>query len=435
MNKNKMTFARVVTTFVMVAILCLGMAAPALASEPPISTGSEENSAEAAITKVLVIADGTDIPDRTYEFTFTPKAVAGVTVLAGEMPGIPPATISMNEGDRNLANKPVNGIVTVPKQTTQDIFSGAKWPHAGVYLYTVKETKGSDEHISYSAGAYDVYVYVANKEDGSGLYVAGISARIAVNDASNENTSTGAKVDPTPGGNGEDYSQSRIIFTNTYLKDIDETDPTVEGNQKFVISKTVTNDYGDHTKYFKFTLTTDRPATLEAEATYKAYVVETVGGVPQVVTSKENHATVMESEGLGDYIDVTTGGSATIYLKHGQKLVFTGIHDGASYIVEEAAERDYTASVEIVESGKEGITLANTGPNVKRSSAPEGDAGLMRIISGKGNAAAFTNQYKDVTPLGISVYTLPYITLITIIIIACAAYVVFVYRRRAKDEK
>ena len=435
MRKIKMTFARAMTIFVLAAILCLGLAAPALAAEPLISTGSEEKSAEAAITKILVIADGTDIPDREYEFTFTPKAVANVTVLIEEMPEIPPVTISMSESDRDLANIPVNGIVTVPKQTTEDIFSGAKWPHAGVYLYTVKETKGSDGHISYSAGAYDVSVFVANKEDGSGLYVAGISAKIAIKDASNENANTGAKVDPTPGGNGEDHSYSQIIFTNTYLKDIDETDPTVEGNQKFVISKTVTNDYGDHTMYFQFTLMTERPATLEAEANYRAYVVETVGGTPQVVTSEENHTAVMASEGFGDYIKVTTGRNVLIKLKHGQKLVFTGIHDGASYIVEEAAEKDYTASVEIVENGKKVITLANEGPYLVRSTAPEGDAGLKRIISDKGNAAAFTNRYKDVTPLGVSVYTLPYITLIAIIIIACAAYVVFVSWRRAREEK
>jgi len=435
MNKKKMTFVRGLTIFVLTAIFCLGMAAPALASEGPISPGTEETNADTAITKMLVIAEGTEIPDSTFEFTFTPNEKAGETAPAKEAPPIGPVLISMSESDRSKANDPENGIVSVPKESAGSIFSDVKWPHAGVYLYTVKETKGNDEQINYSKGAYDIYVYVANKEDGSGLYIAGIGAKIAVNDDSNGNTSIETKVDPTPGGGGDEYSHSQIIFTNTYVKDIDETDPTVESNQKFYVGKTVTGDYGDHSKYFTFFLTIERPATLAAETTYKAYVVETINGKPEVVTSEKNHAEIEPSEGRGDYINVTTGSPIVINLTHGQKLVFTGIHDGASYFVEEAAAKDYTAKVEIVENGEDSITLSNSTPNTKRSTVPDGEANFMRIINSNDNFASFFNNYKDTAPMGISVDNLPYITLITLLIIAGAVYVAVKYRRRAQNEK
>jgi len=438
MSKKQSTMAKLITSLFMALVLCLGVATPVFAAgeeNGPFSTGSEDASAGAAITKMLNIAEGTEIPDCVFTFTFTPKFVDEISVPVNETPTVLSKEIEFSGDDMDKAMDAADGVVSVPKETAEDVFKGIKWPHAGVYVYTVKETKGSDSQYVYSEAQYDVYVYVANKEDGSGLFVEGVASRVLVNDEANAGSVEGEKVDPTPGG-GPGFEFSQMIFTNTYTKRLEEKDPTNEANQKLNIGKAVTGAYGDLTKYFDFDIDLKKPATINEEINYKAYVVEMVNGRLEVVTSKENHQGVEKSGSYGDFIFVTTGTPITIHLKHGQQLAFTGIHDGASYMAEEGAAIDYKASVVIKESGSSAdVTLANDDTGKERSTAPDNDKTLMRIVNGYGNKASFTNQYKEVSPMGIGVDNLPLIMMIVIVAVAATAYAALEYRKGPKAGK
>jgi len=429
------------TSFLIAVILCFGMAMPVFANESgpgdsnePITEGTEAAEAKAGITMVFKVAEGTEIPARMFEIAFTAKEVENVSVPEGKMPDVDPAYISFTANDIETAGAAEGGVVSVTKETPEDVFAGVEWPHAGVYVYTVEETDKTDAQIGYSSGKYDIYVYVANKAEEDGLFVEAIAARILSNDVSNAGAAPNAKVDATLGG-GQGFSRSQLIFTNIYIQQVEETDPVNEVNSKLSIGVTVSGSYSDKTKYFDFLVDLKKPGTVSEETDYRGYVVEKINGEHEVVTSAENSSAVVTSTELGDFIEFTTGTTTEVKLRHGQQLVFTGIHDGASYIVTGKAAADYKASVKITENGVQGqIELSNNTTNEDRSTAPDNNTSLRRIINGAGNKADFNNEHKEVTPMGIGIDNLPYIILAIVTLTALVGYMTFMSRRNLKEE-
>ena len=444
---KKKTFIKVVAGFVLAMTLCLGTAMPAFASSGPVVSGTEADPAEIAIAKVLSMAEGTTPPNETFKFSVSPKSLDGdpSDLAKGKMPPIPTQEIAYNSMD------PVptadNGMVTFPKEEGTDMFNGLAWPHAGVYVYTIREIVPNPQTsgITYSQAAYDIHVYVANGTNG--LYVAAVGAYLMVNDG-------GTAVPGTPKVPGEEGGDplitgdySGIAFTNKYLKSGGGVDPKEPNDHVLDINKTVAgnelgDDYGDRSKYFSFVLTVQKPASLENEQEYKAYVVEpdpSNVGKFKVVTTTDNYATLQTDPTYGPYIKVTTSPSATmtINLKHNQHLVFVGdMHYGSSYKAVEAAVENYTAKVVVTENGGTPITLSNGAPNTARSTLANDSADPLRIVGQSGkNIAAFTNTYKEVTPMGIAIDDMPYIILIGVALIALAAYVVVRTRRNSRDEE
>jgi len=405
------------------------MATPAFAAESGFSEGEEGDDATAAITKIFHMADGTVTPAETFTFTFTMKEVNGVTTnLAGKMPPVSSKQVSYTAADTLAA---VDGMISMPREA-EDIFAGVDWPHAGVYIYTVKETEGSNAKIAYSKAEYDIHVYVANGENG-GLYVAGISAYRIKNDEGTAETP--AKVDPTPGEDSE-YPYSQIIFNNTYVNTSGGGDPADPDNHALDINKTVTGTYGDKTKYFEFTLTMDKASTLDENVKYEAYVMaENEDGDLKNVTSTKNYNPLKNNATYGLYIEVTTGDPIVIYLQHGQKLVFTNLHYGTSYIVTESADANYKASVTVVADGNALTPLVNADFGQPRSTAPNDTPAFKHVVGENENSASFTNLYKQIIPTGISVDNLPYILMIAVALGALAGYVIVKNRRDRKSER
>ena len=483
------------TSLALVMLLCSSMVLPAFADDPPnYAVGTETSPARAAITKVLRMAPGTTTPAGTYNFTITAKHINGghgvqggvdydnvaTLGLPGYMPTVSGTSITYDGTEAGKLEES-DTIKKVYKETdeanqatTSDIFAGITWPHAGIFTYTVKETtptSGAIPGITYSLAEYDVDVYVANKS-GGGLYVAAIGAiRVKKDDGTNEATNT--KVIPPPGGDPTvtgDYS--KMEFINNYTKS-GGLDPREEGDHRLDINKIVARpntaedtDFGDRTKYFNFTVTIQKPATItETPTTYKAYVViPNTTAVPgkefEVVTSVKN----VENSSLfiteekdevnnkyGDYILVTAGTEITIKLQHNQHLVFVGdLHYGSTYIAVEKGEPGYIAKVGIYDGTSTAITLENTNTNTNRSTAdpgkpadpedlahPDGIPAVNeRIIKDSGrNKADFTNTFETVTPTGISVDNLPYIILIAVVITALAGFVVIKSRKRVSRSE
>ena len=430
MTMNRIKMLKLIASFAMAMLLCLSIATPALMADN-YSKGTELEPAQAKITKVLTMADGTVTPVETFTFTMTSKKVNDETATSTNMPVIGSKTIGFTAADTGSVE---SGVKSVIKETTDDIFKDVDWPHAGVYIYTVEEEEGDMTGMTYSEAVYDVYVYVANGVNG--LYVAGIGAYLMVDQDGEE--ADEEKVDPTPGDPLIPGDHSEMIFNNTFIKQ-GGGDPTNPADHMLNISKTVAgfaagNDYGDRTKYFSFSLTVNKPATVDGSVTYFAYVVAPKsGGGLEVVTNEFNYASALVTDQYGKYIPVVAGTPITILLKHGQQLVFTNLHYGSSYIATEAAVTDYTAKVDVVVNGAAPVTLSNASHQTARSTAPNETPGLERVIGEGVNSAAFTNTYKSVTPTGINIDNLPFIVLIAVV--SAALVIALLIKHRSKEKK
>lgn len=183
--KHNKKMRRVLLTLTLAIVLCLSSMSMAFGAGEPI-TGNETTPATAFITKILQMPEGTTTPGVTFKFDITSKTVDGVTATASNMPVINEKSIAVSSSDTGTV---ASGLKTVAKETTEDIFKDVNWPHAGVYTYTITEQTATytgidsaTETMTYSPATYDITVYVANKTDGSGLYVAAIGTEIKVVD-------------------------------------------------------------------------------------------------------------------------------------------------------------------------------------------------------------------------------------------------------------
>ncbi|GLC82675.1 DUF7601 domain-containing protein [Lacrimispora brassicae] len=424
MKKKNNELGRRLTAMALAAVMCIGTAQSAFAVGNAIF-GTESQPAEAAITKKLDMPEGTTTPGATFSFQLSPVSVDDRTAAAdlASMPAISPVNIAFTSGDTGTVS---NGTKTILKQSG-NVFSGVTFPHAGVYVYRVEEsqsvtgyTPGGNETYTYSPANYTIAVYIKNGT--GGLYIAAIASSISVNDSSNQTSNPGEKVDPTPepGDPNITGNYSKIIFTNTYSKTAGGVDPTDPNNHVLTVSKAVSGDYADRTKYFAFQVTATQPGVVSGASTYMAYVLNSSN---QVVTSADNSSNT-QTDGSGySYIKFTSGTPETVSLKHDQKLVFTDLHIGADYVAIESAVEHYTASAAVVVNGGTAIGLSNAFDNTALSTD-------TRLIGEFKNSAAFTNNYRTITPTGVIINNLPFIMILILAAGAFAAFVVVKSRKK-----
>ena len=443
MTKKRFSMLKLMLTAVLAMILCFGMALPAFAGEDPPTIPTPT---EAAITKILQMPEGTVTPTITFTFTMSPVSLNGDST-SGALASMPAAwtrTIGYTSADdTDNITTPVAGAISIAKEV--NIFGTAPpvlWDHAGVYVYKVTETgPGSfdahtgdfDDIYTQSQAEYEITVYV--KEGATpGTFV--IEAVAASKTKTDEGTAVpgGEKIDPTPGGDGDEYEYSQMIFTNTYRQNNGVKEPEdpdeVEDGSVFDISKAVSGDFADASKYFAFDVKIANNSKFGAYPgqTLMAYVLEESSTGWEVVTAIDNYATIEEDDFGMKYIQFTAGTALTINLKHGQKLAFIDLPVGAVVDVTEQAAVSYEPAYS--------LTLGGGTPASDNASANTALGFSGKYIGGAGaNIAAFTNHYESTTPTGIIVDNLPYIILIAIALIAIVAYVAYRYRRNARYEK
>lgn len=148
-----------------------------------------------------------------------------------------------------------NGTITFAPDTsdaTKDVYEGTTiistnagvFTRPGIYHYTVTETKGSYEGISYDTAARDLYVYVVN--DGNGkLKVSNVVLAKKVIE------------------NNEEKTVKSEEWTNDYGKDND----TIHSVK---LTKKVTGTQGDLNKKFNFTVKVKGAVNEAYKVTYKA---------------------------------------------------------------------------------------------------------------------------------------------------------------------
>lgn len=331
--------------------LCAGTAV--MAEEAPAPTVGQ-----AGITKNLHIAEGITVPDTTFTFN--------ITQTSGDETTVAKTTTADFRADAVTDD-------LVSKAATTELADATKYPHAGVYTFTVSEVKGDVAGMTYDTKSYIVKVYVVN--DGDDLKVDSITA----NDGA-------TKV-------------SDMSFDNTYVKD-----------SSLTIKKKVTGTQADRTKHFNFTINMTKAST-DTRASYTGTIV--TGD-----KCKKTHQNVVLT------FDNNDKAIANVELCDGDTITFNNIAAGTRYTVTEAGATDgYTPSVAVVENGAKAVQT-NADSDADEITADN------KLIGEKANSVVFTNAYADTPITGVIINNLPYVVLAAAAVCALVALVLINRRRQ-----
>ena len=429
--KTKKILSAILAT-VMALSLSVVIGINAFAADGYVTNGTEAAPAQESITKEIKTPIGTITPAGNATFTFTSVSVDGTAATTTNMPALADATIAFAKTD---AGTTTGGTKSVVKESA-NILDGVTFPHAGIYVYTVKEnantfTLTNDDKVTelmdYSQGQYKVTVLVANKADGSGVYVKQVASEIVLKD---DGTPATGKVD---GHKTTDATGNDFRFINKFTRQNkptnpgdptppDPNDPPVDppnptdAATNLYIAKLVSGDTADHTKYFAFTATIAQPEviTKDLPTTYTAYIV---GSDNKIITDGTKNGVTMAADGK---ITVTPGTALTFQLKHGERLVFNNLPVGASYTTTETDAQGYTVSTKQVANN--GTPVAGTSATIPTTYIAEG-----------ANAAEVINTLPDTPLTGILVNNLPYIALILVAAGALVAFLVVKSRKKVNN--
>ena len=234
------------------------------------------------------------------------------------------------------------GAATVNGTTGEITVALPTYDKVGVYEYTLQEVAGTTAGVTYYKANIKLVVTVIQGENGK-LRIAAVHT--------------------------ESEGDKKDTFENTYSAG------------KLNISKTVTGNLGDQSKYFEFKVT----LTGEAGKTYAdSYAVS--GG------SNSSNPT-----------SIKIGEETTFLLKHGETISIANLPYGASYTVTETAANGYTTT-------------------------KTGDTGSINAAE---QTAAFENNKTGEVDMGVNLDNLPYI-LVFAGVLAIAA--VFVVRKRRFED-
>lgn len=282
------------------------------------------------------VAEGTSLPDATFKKVY---AQEGGTAPAATFTF---TAVPVGSGDGATGNGPAltisNVEATGANTYTAKITPDDEFPTVGKYYYNVSETQGDVAGITYDASALYLMVLVTNGDNGTLVP----SYYLYTNN---------------------DMLAKQDTFTNTYKA----------GTLK--VSKTVTGNLGDKTKYFEFTVT----LTGEADKTYGA--AYTVSGGSYANNPQE--VTIVAGE-KKEY---------TFMLKDGDTISIANLPYNVGYKVTETAVDGYNTSA----TGDEGTILAAE------------------------QTAAFTNDRGGQIDTGVTTESLPYVVLMGFVVLAGAA--------------
>lgn len=256
----------------MLALMGIG----AFADGEPVN-GTEASPASASITKEMQMPAGTMTPSGTVSFDFTRVSVDGAAGTEANMPAPSGISLSISGADTGTT---AGGTKTIIKETA-DLFANVTFPHAGTYVYTVKEAQSgfnmsAAETMEYSKAEYKVTVLVAANTAGTGLYIKQIAAVIV-----KDNTGAAAAEQKVTAGKTENGTGNDFRFVNKYVKHSST-------GTSFILKKTVSGALGDQSKYFEFKLKIDQPEVVipGLPATYTAVIKGSNGQTVTPSTSR-----------------------------------------------------------------------------------------------------------------------------------------------------
>lgn len=390
MKKLNKLFAILVA---MAMVLSLTVISAFAAQDSNAQVSTNETDVNASVKKTLVVPEGTNVADLTYSLSFVNKAAPD---------GVTAPTLSQTFDTFENAQDTDNAANTKTFVIQHDNFlpAGTQWPAAGYYEYEVTEVLPNDAteangyvgtstdgkyeiKTDYSAAKYTLKVGIATDANGA-KYIASVSVTQNLKD--DGTAAEGNKVPITANNCGFNFNNSIVSKKIT----------GADGSEALEISKTVVDkDNASMTtdQLFTFTLDMTAPAGATGAEIYNYKIVGANG---------------QDKTGEGSTGSVTTGTQASFQLGAGEKLVFTNMSVGASYVVNEASYPQYT-------------TQDNMGTTAV-------------YIDDNGNSKAFTNKYDSTKDpeTGLSIANLPFIVLALVAIGGLVAYVVV--RRKSEDN-
>jgi hypothetical protein len=422
MSKKLNLVTKAMSIMIMVALF-FGMSLTAFAA--PLEAVDEDNPVDAQVGKLLTMPEGVATPNNMkFTFEFEKVSLDGETSLVGQMPTILDKDVTFQAAS---VSHDSDDMKKVYLETAPIFGTGTAWPHAGVYKYTVEEKENTytisdptKEELTYSKAQYEITVFVANKSGtGGNLYIKGIVIKILKNDAGTAVTNN--KVTVEPGDPDVDGEYTGMLFTNNYSARPGGGDPTT--TYALAIKHEVSNPYADQTKYFAYSVTATKPASVTSATTYRIYVVQN----GSVVTSAANTAATIKTDATyGPYFEVASGTQFTVNLKHGQWLSFNDLHTGATYTATAPATVDYKHSYVKMVNGTAQGSITEAEGNALTVPVTQITAGIDR--------ADFTSKYKDISVTGISLEDMPFILLLVFAGLGLGLYGVAKTRKRARQN-
>lgn len=405
----KKTLLKRFTSVTLATALIGTMGVAAFAEDVVNNSGA---AADSYLMKYLEVGEGITIPDETFTFTFTQTKYNGADVTDTYKAEIADVTMNTKTGTWDKTNDADDEASIYQKKSMADILANTTFPAAGVYTYTVAETKGNTNGFTYDEQKYVLNVYVKN--DGT---------KTVEVKKSTDGTTEGKKVDvkktdPTKDAEETGTSDGTVTvqgftFDNKYKKTNKKTDDNTEGYLN--ISKAVDGDYGDKTYGFEFAITLTAPRLADATANAK-YSIYNADGTK------------------ADDGEMAYGSAQNFALKHGQTLRFYEIEAGTKYsVTEELASSDVTKADQYKASAV--AKVGGTDVTVDTVAKHE-DLTVETYVIDDDTATlddvAYTNTFDDdsVSPTGILINNAPYIILA---LVAAGGMTFYVVKKRKEN--
>ena len=293
-----------------------------------------------------LIGEGSS-PAEIFNFTIENAGVADAAekVNVENMPTPTVETVSYTKKD--------GATKTGNKKTVDVTLPG--YESVGVYTYTIKEKAGTTAGVDYDTNSVTMKVTVVNGKTLGTFKVESVSF---------------AK-------NGNKLANDEAAFNNTYTAN------------KLEVSKQVTGNLGDKSKYFDFTIT--------------------LTGKDEKTAYDEEGYTVFGGSYAENPKSIKVGETKAFKLRHDDTIIIENLPKDVTYTVTETAVDKYTTTV----NGKDDNKAEGTTTSDKATQA-------------------FVNNKGGEVDTGINLTTLPYILVFSgVIVIAGAA---FITRRRRYED-
>lgn len=430
--------SRLLVAITLVLVIGLTGITTALATDPePIS--------QAAITKLLQTPFGTEVPAMDFVFIVEPISFNGAPNVDAASAGLDRSVVSEADnsvtitfdGTQKLIGTE-NGISTFFLES-DGLFNVEGFAKAGFYEYKITEKSNTyqphndAEAIVFSEASYTVRVWVIQKDENLEIVFIGVIQ--TMKDNGDTDGLTDDKMNPTPGGDGEDREHSAMAFTNKYMRinlpedieELEKLDPLDPTHSSLFINKEVDGNFASTTQLFDFNITLTVPGLITgfAEGPFTATIVN-VG----------ENGELSDTGSTADTREVYAGLTTNFKLSHNQRLVFVDTPVGTSFVVGEAAAPGYEISAAV--SGNDSVvTVGPTAMGVGLmldTSTKDKDGFTIEenlFVGQTGSSVEFLNNMPDNLPMGINMNNLPFIGLIAL---ALGGLVIFVVIKSRKTE-
>lgn len=388
------------------SMMALGMMIPGVVATVH---ADEATAPQLMIKKVLNLPqDGVVTPTESFKFTFTKVSMNGKTdeELMKKIPVINEVSIAYTDQDKDDKDEATAGKQVI--KTSADALANVTWPESGQYTYTVTETKGTTDAMTYSGASYTVSVFT--KKDAQGNIVVDTIQIKKDKDDKGVAVENPTKTEYKPGVEGDGYKENNFSFSNNYDKKGGNNNPTPGGGggtdaipeadmSGFALLKTVKGDKINADEKFKFKLNATKPVGSHSEDNNFTYKI-------------------VSGSTVGNAVTVEYGKPFELELKHNDRVVFGDILLGSTVSAEEIFDAGYTKSL-----GEK--TVFNGTAVTDLAALQEG-----KVIGNSGkNGVYFVNTQQ--TPTGIFMDNLPYIVVVAI---AGLGLLFFITKRRDTEE-